>query len=76
MAPREDIRPSFSSCPIEAIAQAYLVTTEGNEGQALRIAITDALADLMEGDRRARAYSRLISRGHVRGGLDDAAKGA
>ncbi|KQT84998.1 hypothetical protein ASG51_02770 [Methylobacterium sp. Leaf465] len=76
MAPREDTRPPISSCPIEAIAQAYLVTTAGNEGQALRIAITDALADLMEGDRRARAHSRLISRGYVRGGLDDAAKEA
>lgn len=71
MAPREGTRPSISSCPIEAIAQAYLVTTEGNEGQALRIAITDALADLMDGGRRARAHSRLISRGYVRGGLDD-----
>ena len=73
MAPRDDSQPPASSCPIEAIAQAYLVTTEGNEGQALRIAITDALADLMEGDRRARAHSRLISRGYVRGALDDAA---
>ena len=74
MAPRDDTQPLAASCPIEAIAQAYLVTTEGNEGQALRIAITDALADLMEGDRRARAQSRLISRGYVRGALDDAAK--
>lgn len=44
MEPGEDTRPPISSRPIEAIAQAYLVTTEGNEGQALRIAITDALA--------------------------------
>lgn len=73
MAPRDDSQPPASSCPIEAIAQAYLVTTEGNEGQALRIAITDALADLMKGDRRARAHSRLISRGCVRGAVDDAA---
>ncbi|WP_082513984.1 hypothetical protein [Methylobacterium sp. Leaf465] len=76
MAPRDDTQPPTASCPIEAIAQAYLVTTEGNEGQALRIAITDALADLMEGDRRARAHSRLISRGYVRGAKDDAAEGA
>lgn len=76
VAPREDTPPPASSCPtqtcsIEAIAQAYLTTTQGDEGQALRIAITDALADLMEGDRRARAQSRLISRGYVRGRLDD-----
>lgn len=76
MAPREETRPPTASCPIEAIAQAYLVTTAGNEGQALRIAITDALADLMVADRRARAHSRLISRGYVRGGLDDAAEEA
>ena len=44
MEPREDTRPPISSRPIGAIAQAYLVTTEGKEGQALRIAITDALA--------------------------------
>lgn len=75
MAPRDDTQPP-ASCPIEAIAQAYLVTTEGNEGQALRIAITDALADLMEADRRARAQSRLISRGYVRGALDNAASEA
>lgn len=76
MAPREDTRPPASSCPIEAIAQAYLVTTAGNEGQALRIAITDALADLLVADRRARAHSRVISRGYVRGGRDDAAEEA
>lgn len=77
MAPRDETQPPTSaSCPIEAIAQAYLVTTAGNEGQALRIAITDALADLMESSRRARAQSRLISRGYVRGALDDAAKEA
>jgi hypothetical protein len=76
VAPIDDTRPSISFCPIEAIAQAYLVTTAGNEGQALRIAITDALADLMAADRRARAHSRLISRGYVRVGLDDAAEEA
>jgi hypothetical protein len=76
VAPRDETQPPTSFCPIEAIAQAYLVTTTGNEGQALRIAITDALADLMEASRRASAQSRLISRGYVRGALDDAAKEA
>jgi len=73
LAPRDETPPPASSCPIETIAQAYLVTTEGDEGQALRIAITDAFSDLMDADRRARAQSRLISRGYVRGASDDGA---
>ena len=59
-----------TGCPIEAIAQAYLEVTEGNEGQALRCAITDALSDLMATDMRARGLSRLISRGYVRTALE------
>lgn len=54
------------SCPIEEIAQAYLFTAHGDAGLALRCAITDALSDLMEAERRARENSRLISRGYVR----------
>jgi hypothetical protein len=57
VAPRDETQPPTSFCPIEAIAQAYLVTTTGNEGQALRIAITDALADLMEGSVRGRGVN-------------------
>jgi hypothetical protein len=72
--PRNETQPLSSSCPIEAIAQAYLRTTEGDEGQALRIAITDALADLMEAGKSVRAHSRLIARGCVRSGLDDASE--
>ncbi len=53
-------------CPVEGIAQAYLVTAHGDAGLALRCAITDALSDLMEAERRARENSRLISRGYVR----------
>ena len=34
--------------------------------QAILPAITDALSDLMEAERRARENSRLISRGFVR----------
>ncbi|HEV2541646.1 MAG TPA: hypothetical protein VGU70_02660 [Methylobacterium sp.] len=55
-----------SSCPVEDIAQAYLSSTQGDAGIALRCAITDALSDLMEAERRARENSRLISRGFVR----------
>ncbi|SFL76746.1 hypothetical protein [Methylorubrum salsuginis] len=54
------------ACPVEDIAQAYLVTAHGDAGLALRCAITDALSDLMEAERRARENSRLISRGYVR----------
>lgn len=55
-----------ASCPVEEIAQAYLSSTQGDAGIALRCAITDALSDLMEAERRARENSRLISRGFVR----------
>ncbi|MEN3213394.1 hypothetical protein PUR23_25695 [Methylorubrum populi] len=54
------------SCPVEEIAQAYLSDTQGDAGIALRCAISDALSDLMEAERRARENSRLISRGFVR----------
>lgn len=56
----------LASCPVEDIAQAYLTSTQGDAGIALRCAITDALSDLMEAERRARENSRLISRGYVR----------
>ncbi|KQT49343.1 hypothetical protein ASG52_10110 [Methylobacterium sp. Leaf456] len=54
------------ACPVEDIAQAYLFTAHGDAELALRCAITDALSDLMEAERRARENSRLISRGYVR----------
>ncbi|QRE75511.1 hypothetical protein [Methylobacterium aquaticum] len=60
-----------TSCPVEAIAAAYLSQTSGDPALALRCAITDALADLLEAERRTRERSRLISRGYVRGRLDD-----
>ncbi|MCJ2129315.1 hypothetical protein [Methylobacterium sp. E-045] len=55
-------------CPVEEIAQAYLTSTAGDAEIALRCAITDALSDLMQAERRARETSRLISRGYVRAG--------
>lgn len=64
-------REAGPSCPIETIVCAYLETAQGDAGLALRCAVTDALSDLMEGERRARERSRLISRGFVRGRLDD-----
>ncbi|MBD8905662.1 hypothetical protein [Methylorubrum zatmanii] len=64
--PPSTLRENPASCPVEDIAQAYLTSTQGDAGIALRCAITDALSDLMEAERRARENSRLISRGYVR----------
>ncbi|WP_019903409.1 hypothetical protein [Methylobacterium sp. 77] len=58
-----------SHCPVEEIAQAYLSSTEGDAGIALRCAISDALSDLLQAERRARETSRLISRGYVRAAM-------
>lgn len=54
------------SCPIEEIAQAYLSTAQGDAALALRRVIGDALADLLEAERRTRETGRMISRGYVR----------
>lgn len=59
---------------IEDIAQAYLRATKGDLSLALRCAISDALADLMEAERRCNERNRLISHGYVRNALHDAAK--
>ena len=56
-------------CPVEAITSAYLGFAGGDAGLALRCAITDALSDLMDAERRTRERSRLISRGYVRGAV-------
>ncbi|BAU91699.1 hypothetical protein MPPM_3094 [Methylorubrum populi] len=64
-------RERAAACPVEDIAQAYLSSTQGDAGIALRCAITDALSDLMEAERRARENSRLISRGFVRSASRD-----
>ncbi|RVU20157.1 hypothetical protein [Methylobacterium oryzihabitans] len=72
-APTADpVSPPAAGCPVETIAASYLVLASGDPGLALRCAITDALADLMEAERRTRRNSRLISRGYVRGALDAA----
>ncbi|MCE4225122.1 hypothetical protein HCU64_15290 [Methylobacterium sp. C25] len=52
--------------PVEEIAQAYLSTAQGDASLALRRAITDALSDLLEAERRTRETGRMISRGYVR----------
>ncbi|MGY2049534.1 hypothetical protein [Methylobacterium sp. JK268] len=58
--------PAPRSSPIEEIAAAYLARAAGDPDLALRCAITDALADLMEAERRTRERSRLISLGGPR----------
>ena len=65
-APPSGAEGEAASCPVEDIAQAYLTSTQGDADIALRCAITDALSDLMEAERRARENSRLISRGYIR----------
>ncbi|MCP2080832.1 UNVERIFIED_ORG: hypothetical protein J2W74_002018 [Methylorubrum zatmanii] len=56
---------------VEEIARSYLLTSEGDVGLALRCAISDALADLCEAERRTRRQDRLISRGYVRAALQE-----
>lgn len=63
--------PTATSCPVEAIATAYLSQTFGDPALALRFVIMDALADLLEAERRTKERSRLISRGYVRGRVGD-----
>ena len=65
-----------TSHTVEDTAQAYLQTTNGDLSLALRSAIADALADLMEAERRCNERNRLISHGYVRSALHDAAKPA
>jgi len=59
----------------ETIAFAYLTEAEGDPSLALRRAVRDALADLLEMERRARRAERLISRGFVRARSEDDAHG-
>jgi hypothetical protein len=68
---RELVRFQANSV-VEEIASAYLIRAGGNASVALRKAIGDALADLVEMDRRSRRAERLISRGFVRCGSPNA----
>jgi hypothetical protein len=65
-AGREPLHADCST-DIEAIAEAYLRENDGNPSRALRCIIGDALADLLECERRSRRAERLLSRGNVRG---------
>ena len=54
---------------VEAIVSAYLSETGGDPWVALRRIVVDALADLLEMERRSRRAERVISRGYVRGSV-------
>jgi hypothetical protein len=53
--------------PVEAIVEAYVHAANGDLRESLRLAVSDALADLTEVERRAERADRLISRGYARG---------
>ena len=48
---------------VEEIASAYLIQADGNPSLALRRAISDAVADFLELERRTQCAERLVSRG-------------
>ena len=67
-AEREPLRAeSDVSSEVEVIASNYLKESSGDPSTALRRVIGDALADLLEMERRSRRAERLVSRGYVRG---------
>jgi hypothetical protein len=51
---------------VETIVSTYLAECGGDPLLALRRVVGDALADLLEMERRSRRVERLISRGYVR----------
>jgi hypothetical protein len=57
---------------VEEIARSYLTASAGDAAMALRCAISDALVDLCEAERRGRRQDRLISRGYVRAACGEA----
>lgn len=64
------IRPAGTSLPAsQAIADRYLAEAGGDAVLALHRAVSDAMADLCEAERRTLARDRLISQGYVRAGL-------
>ena len=66
------LRANFqASQAVETIASSYLIENGGDSYQALRSIVADALADLVEYERRSRRAERLLSRGTVRGRLHE-----
>jgi hypothetical protein len=54
---------------IEAIVSTYVAEAGGDPWTALRRVVVDALADLLEMERRSRSAERVVSRGYVRGSV-------
>jgi hypothetical protein len=54
---------------VDAIMRAYVEHAGGDHERALREAICDAIADLLEAEMRTTRAERLISKGYVRGVL-------
>lgn len=55
---------------VEAIANSYIRQALGNPSLALRAAITYAMADGDDAERRALTREERVSRGYVRGCYD------
>ena len=53
--------------PLDAIVEAYVRAAGGDPREGLRLAVSDALADLTEVERRAQRADRLTFRGYARG---------
>jgi DNA gyrase/topoisomerase IV subunit B len=54
---------------LEAFMRAYLEQAGGDHERALREAVSDTIADLLEAERRTSRAERLISKSYVRGRL-------
>ena len=54
---------------VDTIVSAYVAEAGGDPWLALRRVVVDALADLLEMERRSRRAERLTSRGYARGGI-------
>jgi len=64
-AGREPSRAA-SGGDVEIIVATYLAEASGDPWMALRRVVADALADLLELERRSHRAERLISRGYRR----------
>jgi hypothetical protein len=56
-----------AAAEVDAIVSAYVAEAGGDPWLALRRVVVDALADLLEMERRSRRAERLTSHGYVRG---------
>ena len=57
---------------VETIVTAYVEAAEGDVEKALIQVVEDALANLLEAERRTHRAERLISKGYARGQITTA----